>query len=676
MKKWNISRPDPSYVTALHEKSDLSLLCCTVLASMGYLNVNEAAEFMSCHALSNPFDLCDMKEAAEIIIQAVDEGKRICIYGDYDCDGVMSTVILYSYLAETGADVTWRIPERSEGYGLNMQAVQEMYEDGVQLIVTVDNGISALEEATKIKELGMQLVITDHHPPGNELPEALAIVDAHREDNYSMYRHYCGAGVALLLVAAMNDGDTQIALEQFGDLAAIATIADVVALTGENRFLVQRGLEYLENTERAGLRALREVSGLADKPFTSLNTAFTIAPRINAAGRMASPRLAVELLLEENPERAMELAQELNTINTQRKDCEAEILKSALQQMETHPEMYFDRVLIFAGENWHSGVIGIVASRLQELYGKPCFIISIADGYGHGSARSFGNFHIFKALTACKELLEKFGGHPSAGGFTLKEENIPAFRKQIQEYAAFNHEEMPFMEVTAACTLKPEFMLPEAVQSLEALAPFGAENPEPVFLAENVFVQDIRATANGTHTRIQVQMYGQSYTAMYFRKTPEQTGISAGNYYHMLVRLNVSTFNGRTSITMFVQEVRPAGVMQSKLLGAVQTYEKYRRKEQLLPSYYKAMLPERKELIQVYQALTDKPVQTEFLSAVLMRQEINFCKVLIALDVFEEMGLVSINRQTGEAWKLPVRQKVNLEDSAVLAELKELSGMK
>lgn len=676
MKKWNISRPDPSYVTALHEKSDLSLLCCTVLVSMGYLHLNEAAEFMSCHALSNPFELCDMQEAAEIINQAVDEGKRICIYGDYDCDGVMSTVILYSYLAETGADVTWRIPERSEGYGLNMQAVQEMYEDGVQLIVTVDNGISAIEEARKMKELGMELVITDHHQPGDELPEALAVVDAHREDNYSMYRHYCGAGIALLLVAAMNDGDTQMALEQFGDLAAVATIADVVALTGENRFLVQRGLEYLKNTERAGLRALKEVSGLADKPLNSTNTAFTLAPRINAAGRLASPKLAVELLLEENPERAMELAQELNTINAHRKDCEAEILKEALQQMEEHPERYFDRVLIFAGENWHSGVIGIVASRLQELYGKPCFIISVKDGYGHGSARSFGGFHIFKALTYCKELLEKFGGHPSAGGFTLKEENISAFRQKIQEYAAVNHVQMPFMEVKAACALKPEFMLPEAVQSLEALAPFGAENPEPIFLAENVLVQDIRAVSNGAHTRITVQMQGQSYSAMYFRKTPEQTGISAGNFYHMLVKLNVSTFNGKTSVTMFIQEVRPAGGVQAKLLGAVQTYEAYRRKEQLSSDYYRAMLPDRKDLIQVYQALTEKPVKAEFLFADLMKKEINFCKVLIALDVFEEMGLISRNRQTGEAAKLRVSQKVNLEDSAILAELRELSGMK
>ena len=543
MKKWNMAVPDPAAVENLQKHSELSKLCCTVLASQGYADLNAAAEFMGCQELSSPFEICDMREAADIINAAVDAGKRICIYGDYDCDGVMSTVILYSFLSETGANVTWRIPERSEGYGLNQQAVREMHEDGVELIVTVDNGISAVEEAKLIRELGMELVITDHHQPGEELPEALAVVDAHREDNFSPYRFFCGAGIALLLVAAMNDGDVRMAMEQFGDLAAVATIADVVPLTGENRFLVRRGMEYLENTERPGLRALREVSGLAEKELTSVNIAFAIAPRINAAGRLESPKLAAELMLEENPETALELAQHLNEINTRRKDCEARILKEAEAQIAEHPEMLYQRVLVFAGEGWHSGVIGIVASRLEEQYGKPCFMISIKDGMGHGSARSFGEFHVFKALTACGELLEKFGGHPAAGGFTLKEENIPAFREAdtgicsgiSSGNAVYGSECSLYVEAGVP-------MLPEAVQSLEVLAPFGAENPEPVFLAENVLVQEIQPTANGAHTRMTVQMQGQSYTAMYFGKTPEQTGVAAGDFCHMLVRLNVNTF--------------------------------------------------------------------------------------------------------------------------------------
>ncbi len=676
MKKWNIGRPDAALVEAMQAGSDLSLLCCTVLVSQGHLHLSEAAAFMGCQELSQPSQICDMKEAAELINAAVDAGKRICIYGDYDCDGVMSTTILYSYLLETGADVTWRIPERSEGYGLNLQAVREMKEDGVQMIVTVDNGISAIEEAKLIKELGMELIITDHHQAGEELPEALAIVDAHRSDNYSPYRYYCGAGIAMLLVAEMNDGDTLMAMEQFGDLAALATIADVVPLTGENRFLVQRGLEYIENTERAGLRALREVSGMTGKPLTAISVAFTLAPRINAAGRLKSPRLAVDLMLEEDPEKAMMLAQELNAVNTRRKEREAEILEEIGKLIDAQPELLLERVLIFAGKGWHSGVTGIVAARLEEQYGKPCFMISIGeDGMGHGSARSFGEFHVFKALTACGDVLEKFGGHPAAGGFTLKEENIPEFRRLLQAYAKENHPDMPFMEIRAVCSLRPEFMFPEAVQSLDVLAPFGAENPEPVFLAENVYIQDIRPTSGGTHTRLTVRMQGETYTAMYFGKTPEQTGVAAGDFCHMLVRLNVNTYQQRVSVTMYVQDIRPAGMPQMKMLNGVRIYEKYRRGEELPKNYYQNMIPVRKEFEAIYQAVTEKPVTAEKLAAPMMQKGINYCKLLIALDVFTETGLMARNFRTGEIYRLPVREKINLEDSAVLKELKHLADI-
>lgn len=675
MKKWSIGHPDAALVEAMHNGSDLSPLCCAVLVSQGCLNLTDANAFMGCRELSDPSQICDMKEAAALLNAAVDEGKKICIYGDYDCDGVVSVTILYSYLHEIGADVTWRIPERSEGYGLNQQAVREMHENGIQMIVTVDNGISAVEEAKLIKDLGMELIITDHHQAGEVLPDALAIVDAHRSDNYSPYRYYCGAGIALLLVAAMNDGDTQMAMEQFGDLAAIATVADVVPLTGENRFLVQRGLEYLENTERPGLRALRKVSGLEEKPLNSTNIAFTIAPRLNAAGRLQSPRLAVELLLEEDEQKAMELAEKIHHINAERKEKENQILQESMKQVEENPEMLFDRVLVFSGKDWHSGVIGIVASRLEEQYGKPCFMISIHDGFGHGSARSFGDFHVFKALTACGAVLEKFGGHPAAGGFTLKEEKIPEFKTLLQAYAKENHPDMPFMEVQAVCALRPDFMFPEAVQSLEQLAPFGAENPEPVFLAENVLVQDIRATANHDHTRMTVRMQGQNYTAMYFGKAPEETGISAGQYCHMIVRLNVNTYNGRTSVTMYVQDVRPAGILQTKMLGAVQTYEKYRRHEELPESYYKGMIPERRELEEVYKAVTQTPVTSEALAAPMMLKNINYCKLLIALDIFTELGLMQKNYRTGEVFRIPPKQKVNIEDSAILTELRSLAGM-
>ena len=671
MRKWNIHKPDRKSVAELKSKSDLSELCCEILVSQGYSNIEQAAAVLNCRELSDPFLICDMKKAADLINQAIEDEKKICVYGDYDCDGVMSTVILYSFLSEIGANIVWRIPERSEGYGLNKQAIHEMHEDGVQMIVTVDNGISAIAEAELIQELGMELIITDHHQPSEELPKALAIVDAHRMDNMSPFRLYCGAGIALLLVAAMNDGDLQIAMEQFGDLAAIATIADIVALTGENRFLVRRGLEYLENTERAGLIALREVSGLVGKPLDSSNVAFTIAPRINAAGRLASPKLAVELLLEEDLEKAKQLAENLNQINASRKECESEIVKAIEQQIIEQPELLHERVLLFVGENWHAGVIGIVASRMQERFGKPCFVMTIQDGYGHCSARSFGEFHVFKALTACADLLEKFGGHPSAGGFTLKRENIPEFKKALAEYSKQEYPDMPFMEVQVACALQPNMITPESVESLKQLAPFGAENPEPIFLAEHVRVSEIRQTMNGLHTRMTIQLQGQNYIAMLFGKKPEQTGITVGNYYHMLTKLNVNHYNGKTSVTLYIQEVRPAGLQQMKILNAMHIYDKYHRGEKLPEEYYQAMCPTRQELIIIYQAIAKKPVTAEELSPFMLKNNINYCKLLIALDIFEELNLISLNPVTNLAERLLVQGKMNLDDSKILANLKK-----
>ena len=286
MKKWQIQQPEETAAKNIQANSDLSLFCAELLTVRGYRTIEETASQFSCPALSDPFLIRDMQAAADCLNAAIDSGEKICVYGDYDCDGVMATVILYSYLMELGADVVYYIPERSEGYGMNLNALETLKAQGVSLIVTVDNGIAALEEADWIAEQGMRLVITDHHQPYSTLPAAVAVVDPHRVDCPSPFSLFCGAGLALKLVAAMDGGDMTFALEQFGDLAAIATVADVVSLTGENRFLVQQGLRLLANTERPGLLALLELTGMKGKTLTATNLAFTLAPRINAAGRL------------------------------------------------------------------------------------------------------------------------------------------------------------------------------------------------------------------------------------------------------------------------------------------------------------------------------------------------------------------------------------------------------
>ncbi|MBQ4466450.1 MAG: single-stranded-DNA-specific exonuclease RecJ, partial [Oscillospiraceae bacterium] len=553
----------------------------------------------------------------------------------------------------------------TEGYGMNTDAVAKLYERGVKLIVTVDNGISAIPEAERIRELGMELIVTDHHQPGEVLPEALAVVDAHREDNVSPFRLYCGAGIALLLVAAMNDGDLDMALEQFGDLAAIATIADVVSLTGENRYLVQVGLDYLENTERAGLIALRELSGLKGKPLTATNIAFTIAPRINAAGRLASPRLAVELLLEEDPAKARELAGRINSLNSERKAIGEEILDHIRQTIAADPQLLHERVLVFSGEGWNAGIIGIAAARLQERYGKPCFIISTENGIGHGSARSFGNFSVFGALTFCGDLLEKYGGHPAAGGFTIRAENIPAFRERIAQYAREHHPEMPVMELRATCILKRDHLTVEAVSSLSALEPYGTDNPEPMFVAENARILDIRPVSGGVHTKLSVEVDGVRCDAMIFRTTPEATGLHTGDICHLLVQLSVSEWMGQRRISMNVQDHRASGISQSRILAAMAAYDKYRRQEPLPPAYYQAIAPSREDCVLVYNAVQPSGIRIERLAMQMFLQNLNYCKTRICLDVFAELGLMEISDGEVYVKRLPAK-RVDLQSSQIL----------
>ena len=363
MKKWQIQQPDEAAAKNIQANSDLSLFCAELLTVRGYRTIEETASQFSCPALSDPFLIRDMQAAADCLNAAIDSGEKICVYGDYDCDGVMATVILYSYLMELGADVVYYIPERSEGYGMNLNALETLKAQGVSLIVTVDNGIAALEEADWIAEQGMRLVITDHHQPYSTLPAAVAVVDPHRVDCPSPFSLFCGAGLALKLVAAMDGGDMTFALEQFGDLAAIATVADVVSLTGENRFLVQQGLRLLANTERPGLLALLELTGMQGKTLTATNLAFTLAPRINAAGRFGSPKLAVSLLLAETMEEAMPLAKQLEQCNRQRKEAEADIL----QEIQEHFDLSHLRE--FTVEAGRPDTITEGKLRIMEHYG-------------------------------------------------------------------------------------------------------------------------------------------------------------------------------------------------------------------------------------------------------------------------------------------------------------------
>lgn len=684
MKKWTIGKPEQNAVDILTKQGGLTEICAGVLAARGIDTIEKAMEFFNqnndkedgADVLSDPFLIKDMKKASEMILSAIDEGKKICVYGDYDCDGITATALLYSYLECMGADVSYYINQRSEGYGLCSDALKRLAEDGAELIVTVDNGISAIAEAELAKELGIELVITDHHKPSETLPDAAAVVDPHRGDDLSPFKDLCGCGVALKLIAAMDGGDYSSALEQFSDLAAIATIADIVPLKGENREIVRMGLHYLENTENAGLKALMAVSSVKP-PVSSATAAFSIAPRLNASGRFGSASEAVELLLCEEENTAEEMARRLNSLNNERKKTEADIMAVIEAYINENPEILYKRVIFLYGEGWHHGVIGIVASKLVERFGKPVFILSDDEDFARGSARSVEGFSVHKALTACAEHLDKFGGHSGAGGFSLKKENIGAFNEALQKYAAEEFDVMPVKAFHADKLLQPKELTAESVSSLEMLEPCGEGNPSPMFAMLNVRILEVAPLSGGAHTKLKLTYGNVGVYGLLFGVKTADFIYKAGDIIDMLACPSLNTYNGQTAVNIRIADYRKSGIPQSQYLAAKDAYERYKRGEGADKRLIPRIVPTREDLAAIYRAVP-KNNFADFDSVYfsVFSESINYCKFRLAVDIFEELGLFEVNRYSETVISKTVSQKADLDSSEILGSLKSLAAAK
>ena len=436
-KKWIVKSGDKEYATKLSEELGISPYAALIASTRGIKTAEEAKDFFGIgeHKSIDPMDFPDMYAAVKRVQKALDEFERIAVYGDYDADGVTSTALLYSYLEMQGADVVYYVPNRhTEGYGLSYEAIDKLSMMGVKLIITVDNGISAVEEAKYINELEMDLVITDHHLPSDSLPQAAAVVDPHRADCNLDFKDYAGVGVAYKLICAL-EGEENGITDSFVDLVTIGTIADVMPLVKENREFVRRGVEMLADSDRTGIQALMEAAGLSERKINSTSIAFGICPRINAAGRMGSADRAIRLLLSDDYDEAVMLAQEINDENTARQHTEQEILTQADEQIRSNPGWKYQNVLVVAVEGWHDGVVGIVASRLVEKYGKPTLVITVDGEDAKGSGRSIEGFNLYDAICCCGDCLTHFGGHMLAAGIGLKASNIPVFRQKINKYA-------------------------------------------------------------------------------------------------------------------------------------------------------------------------------------------------------------------------------------------------
>ena len=669
MKKWVVKKPDKQISKKLEAECSVTPLCADVLAARGISSPAEAAEQFNADSLSDPFLLKDMREAAQLINTAVENFTCICVFGDYDCDGIASTAMLFSYLECMGANVFYMIPERNDGYGLNESAVRKMHEQGAELIITVDNGISAHNEAELIHELGMKLIITDHHQPGETLPKAEAIVNPHRKDCASPFKCLCGAGVVLKLIAAAEGGGYDTALNEYGELAALATIADVVSLTGENRLIVKYGLKLLENSERTGINALISKSGIKF-PITATAAAFGLVPRINASGRFGSPLTAARLLLTDDENEAALFADELEELNTQRKKEENSIIQNISDSVNHNPDLLIERVLVLSGEGWHHGIIGIVASRILERFDKPCFIITREGEISRGSARSFGGFSIFGALQYCEDLLIKYGGHPGAGGFSIETSKIPEFTERLQKYAGDIFDFMPLPDITADKLILPSEITIDNVKGLKILEPFGEGSRQPVFAMGGTSVQEIVPLSKGLHTKLRLVCAGKRFDALLFRQSPNELFIKAGDRIDIMFTMEAQTFAGKESVSIILKDYRKSGLEQRKYFAAKDAYEKYRRHEKLPISYYEKICPDRNELIPVYKKIVSGKFCTDTLYMAFI-PDLNYCKMMICIDIFRELGLVRLDPFSQEIRAVKGAPKADLENSLILKDLKE-----
>ena len=561
-KKWNIGTPAEQDVVLLRS-AGYPYLLSMVLASRGITTAEAAAVALERdrNLTLSPMLMRDMDKAVDRIQRAIGRGETIAVFGDYDVDGITSTVLLQDYLRSCGANCLRHIPRRiEEGYGLSKEAIQNLWEQGATLMITVDCGITGNEEVEFANSLGMDVVITDHHECKEDLPGACAVVDPHRSDCPYPFKHLAGVGVALNLVLALGGESRENALfARYCTLAAIGTIADVMRMEGENRTIVACGLEALPHTDFVGIHALLKEAGLLGKPITSVQIGFVLSPRINAAGRMGEADLAADLLETSDPARAEELARELCELNHKRQEVEQAICMDAVEKIARLPAE--DRsALVLSSENWHQGVVGIVASRLSEKYACPSFMIHLKDGVGKGSCRSYGGFNLFAALEACSDLLEGFGGHELAAGFTISEENIDAFRTRMNRYArAASGGEAPVasLDIDAPLTCPSEVSLSE-VDQLDQLEPYGAGNPRPVFALLGATVDMVQPVGQGKHLKFRLSKGTCRFDAIFFSVTEEECGVTAGMRVDAAFYLQANTFRGTTTLQLQLIDIRPS----------------------------------------------------------------------------------------------------------------------
>ena len=676
---WNVSRPVGPGVRQRLEAAGLPALCAAVLVARGLDTPEKAARFLNSgrSRFHDPFLLRDMDRAAARVRRALETGETIAVYGDYDVDGITATCLLTEALRLLGGDVVSYIPDRAgEGYGLNSGAVKRLGERGVTLIVTVDCGITAAAEVEYARSLGMDVVITDHHRCKDTLPAACAVVDPRRPDCGYPFPELAGVGVALKLAQALFPrSEREAVFRRFGELAAIGTVADVMLLTDENRALVRQGLELLGRTARPGLRALLREAGLEEGGApTAVTVSYGLAPRLNAAGRMERAGLALELLLTADANRGEELARALCGLNRERQAIELEIFEQCVRKLEEDPTLA-SPAIVLAGEGWHQGVVGIVASRLAEKYSCPAFMICLENGHGKGSCRSFGSFSLFGALERCAGLLEGFGGHEMAAGFTVLEENIPELARRLRELVSAHAGGRPMesaLDVDAEvddCAL----LTVREVDALSALEPFGAGNPRPVLLLRSAAVVSCCDVGGGRHLKMRLRRDGTLLDAIFFSANAAACDVAAGERLDLAFTPQINEFRGERAVQLQICDLRPAPTraqLEQELFRRLRSGEALSRWEAGL------LLPSRQDFARLWRFL-ERTCAGGGVSAgpALIKQAARrsdgrwaYGRTLVCFHVMEERGLLRV--EESELYLCRPERKVDLEQAELLRQLR------
>lgn len=665
-KSWKVNPIDKSMASFLAEECDVDPFVALIAAGRGYTDPADLEEFLTDEViLEDIYALADIEKAAEIINEAIWAEEKIAVFGDYDVDGVTATALMYSYLKNRGARVSYIIPDRErDGYGINMSAIDRLKNEGTNLIVTVDNGIAALDEVRYAKSLGMKVVVTDHHLPSSELPEADAVVNPHRADDCSSFKQICGVFVAFKVVCATEGKSPEEMLYDYGDLVALGTVADVMPLVNENRTVVREGVNLIANGNRRGLTALLHAAGIEEYQLTASRLAFGLAPRLNAAGRMGDAARALELLLTDDDEAAEGLASLLNSENIRRQSLEKQIFAEAVRTVEKQGYKH-NRIIVVSGEGWHGGVIGIVASRLADKYSRPAVVLSTNDGIANGSARSISGFSIYDALCECSYILTKFGGHEMAAGLTLYESSIDTFRRAINEFAEKQPKALP--EIKLDCKLNPGALSVDLAEALKCMEPFGVGNPTPLFGIFDVTLQKISAVGSGKHLRLGFLKGETAFNAMLFCTTPAAFAYNVGDKVDIAVMLDTNTFGGELSLTVSIREMRPCGLDVDALISEIDLYEAFKSG---CERNFEALIPTREEVGKVYKGLLAKPASLDKLVCSNLGS-IGFAKTLVAAEALCELKICSFFDVEGTpVMKVTSGAKTNLSDAAILKKLR------